>query len=85
VNLATFVLGTVLAIFAARPLSPPLVRSAATAALLVLLLVAPVISGSTSILFDALTAMCVAYGWNIIGGFTGYAAFGKAERIQLTH
>ena len=78
-NLVIFVVGTVLAILAARPLSPPLVRRAATAALLVLLVVAPVISGSTSILFDALTAMCVAYGWNIIGGFAGYASFGNVE------
>ena len=82
-NLAIFVLGTVLAIFAARPLSPPLVRSAATAALLALLLVAPVISGSTSILFDALTAMCVAYGWNIIGGYAGYASFGNVAYLGL--
>ena len=48
-----------------------------------LLVVAPVISGSTSILFDALTAMCVAYGWNIIGGYTGYASFGNVAYLGL--
>jgi branched-chain amino acid transport system permease protein len=82
-NLAIFALGTVLAIFAARPLSPPLIRRGATGALLALLVVAPVISNSTSILFDALTAMCVAYGWNIIGGYTGYASFGNVAYLGL--
>ncbi|MGI9149190.1 MAG: branched-chain amino acid ABC transporter permease [Chloroflexota bacterium] len=82
-NLAIFVLGTVLAVFAARPLSAPLVRRAATAALLALLLVAPLLSNSTSILFDALTAMCIAYGWNVIGGYTGYASFGNVAYLGL--
>jgi branched-chain amino acid transport system permease protein len=82
-NFAIFVVGTVLAIFAARPRSSPLVRRVATGALLALLVVAPVISSSTSILFDALTAMCVAYGWNIIGGFTGYASFGNVAYLGL--
>src|SRR3982750_2901563 len=44
---------------------------------------APFISSSPSILFDALTAMCVAYGWNIIGGYTGYAAFGNVAYLGL--
>ena len=82
-NLLIFVLGTALAIVAARPLSPPNLRRAATIALIALMLVAPFIASSTSILFDALTAMCIAYGWNIIGGFAGYAAFGNVAYLGL--
>ncbi|HEV7665271.1 MAG TPA: branched-chain amino acid ABC transporter permease [Chloroflexota bacterium] len=82
-NLAVFVVGIVLAVLAARPLSPPVVRRLATIALVALMLIAPLISNSTSILFDALTAMCIAYGWNIIGGFTGYAAFGNVAYLGL--
>lgn len=82
-NLVIFVVGTVLAVVAARPLAPPIARRAATAALIVLLVAAPLLTSSTSILFDALTAMCIAYGWNIIGGFTGYAAFGNVAYLGL--
>jgi branched-chain amino acid transport system permease protein len=48
-----------------------------------MMVVAPLVSSSTSILFDALTGMCIAYGWNIIGGFTGYAAFGNVAYLGL--
>ncbi len=48
-----------------------------------MMLVAPFVTSSTSILFDALTAMCIAYGWNVIGGFTGYAAFGNVAYLGL--
>lgn len=82
-NLGIFALGTVLAIFAARPMSSPAVRRLATLGLFGLMVVAPVVSSSTSILFDALTAMCIAYGWNVIGGFTGYAAFGNVAYLGL--
>src|SRR5712691_12255148 len=71
VNLLIFLVGIALAIVAARPLSPPMVRRAATLGVIGVMLAAPLVSSSTSILFDALTAMCIAYGWNIIGGFTG--------------
>jgi branched-chain amino acid transport system permease protein len=83
VNLLIFVAGTVLAIVAARPLTAPTIRRVATAALFALMLIAPFISSSTSILFDALTAMCIAYGWNVIGGYTGYAAFGNVAYLGL--
>ena len=61
-NLLIFVVGIVLAIVAARPLSAPGWRRAATLGLIGLMVAAPLISSSTSILFDALTAMCIAYG-----------------------
>ena len=66
-NLIIFLVGTALAILAARPLAPTIARRAATMVLIVLMVVAPLLTSSTSILFDALTAMCIAYGWNIIG------------------
>jgi branched-chain amino acid transport system permease protein len=82
-NLLIFAAGTALAIVAARPLSPPLVRRVATVGLFGLMVIAPLISNSTSILFDAMTAMCIAYGWNVIGGYTGYAAFGNVAYLGL--
>jgi branched-chain amino acid transport system permease protein len=83
VNLLIFVLGIALAVAAARPQAKPMLRWAATAGLFALMVIAPAISSSTSILFDALTAMCIAYGWNVIGGFTGYAAFGNVAYLGL--
>jgi branched-chain amino acid transport system permease protein len=82
-NLLIFIVGSALAIVAARPLTQVAVRRAATAALFALMAIAPFISSSTSILFDALTAMCIAYGWNVIGGYTGYAAFGNVAYLGL--
>ena len=82
-NLAIFAVGLILAVLAARPRSPKAVRWAATACLFGIMLAAPALSSSTSILFDALTAMCVAYGWNVIGGYTGYAAFGNVAYLGL--
>jgi branched-chain amino acid transport system permease protein len=82
-NLAILVAGAVLACVAASPRSSPMARRAAPIALLVLLIVAPIMTSNTSILFDALTAMCVAYGWNVIGGYTGYASFGNVAYLGL--
>jgi len=82
-NLAIFVIGTVLAVVAARPQAGKPLQWAATAALFGMMLLAPLITSSTAILFDALTAMCIAYGWNVIGGFTGYAAFGNVAYLGL--
>jgi branched-chain amino acid transport system permease protein len=82
-NLAILVVGTALAIVAARPQSSATTRRAATALLFGLLLAAPLLSRTTSVLFDALTAMCIAYGWNFIGGYTGYASFGNVAYLGL--
>jgi branched-chain amino acid transport system permease protein len=82
-NLLIFAAGLGLAIVAARPQSPVSVRLGATSVLVLMMLAAPLVSSSTSVLFDALTAMCIAYGWNIIGGFTGYAAFGNVAYLGL--
>jgi branched-chain amino acid transport system permease protein len=82
-NLAIFVVGTALAVMSARPQAGKALRWAATIALFGMMLLAPLYTGSTAILFDALTAMCIAYGWNVIGGFTGYAAFGNVAYLGL--
>src|SRR5437867_4263995 len=82
-NLAILIAGIVLAVIAARPQSSPQVRRAATGALFVMLLAPPLFSRTTSVLFDALTAMCIAYGWNFIGGYTGYASFGNVAYLGL--
>jgi branched-chain amino acid transport system permease protein len=82
-NLAIFFLGTVLAVVAARPQAGKALQWAATIALFGLMVLAPLYTGSTAVLFDALTAMCIAYGWNVIGGFTGYAAFGNVAYLGL--
>ncbi len=82
-NLLIFVVGIVLATIAARPKINPKIRWAAIVIQIGILLAAPFVTNTTSILFDALTAMCVAYGWNFIGGYTGYASFGNAAYLGL--
>lgn len=82
-NLAILVAGAVLAVVAARAQAPRRVRRGAAALLFVLMLVAPFVTPTTSLLFDALTAMAIAYGWNVIGGYTGYAAFGNVAYLGL--
>src|SRR5207344_302855 len=82
-NLAILIGGAVLAILAADPGRSQHQRRILTIVLILGLLAAPFFSNTTSILFDALTAMCIAYGWNIIGGYTGYAAFGNVAYLGL--
>ena len=82
-NLLILVAGAILATLAARPRSVPGLRRAATAALFLLLLVAPILSRSPAVIFDAFTAMCIAYGWNVIGGYAGYASFGNVAYLGL--
>ncbi len=82
-NLAILVAAAVLASLAARKASGLRLRRASALALGALFLIAPLASSSTSILFDALTAICVAYGWNVIGGYMGYAVFGNVAYLGL--
>jgi branched-chain amino acid transport system permease protein len=82
-NLAIFVVGIALAVAAANGGLPRRVRVGAITALMLLMLIAPFITASSAPLFDALTAICIAYGWNVIGGYTGYAAFGNVAYLGL--
>lgn len=82
-NLLIFSVGLVLSLGIAHPrLSLPL-RRGAFAALLALMVAVPYLTQSSSAFFDAVTAMCIAYGWNFIGGYTGYAAFGNVAYLGL--
>jgi branched-chain amino acid transport system permease protein len=83
VNLLILTAGLVLASVAARARSGPRLRRASVLLLVALMLAAPLVSTSPTIVFDALTAMCIAYGWNIIGGYTGYASFGNVAYLGL--
>lgn len=82
-NLIVFALGIGLALVAASTNTTPTIRRAGTVALIVLMLAIPFITQSSSAFFDALTAMVIAYGWNFIGGYTGYAAFGNVAYLGL--
>lgn len=82
-NLALLLAAMTLAILSASSRVNRKVQWIANVVLLLLLIVAPFITNSTSALFDALTAMCIAYGWNFIGGFAGYASFGNAAYLGL--
>jgi branched-chain amino acid transport system permease protein len=82
-NLLILVGATVLASVAARTRGRPTIRRSAAIGLVALLVLVPALSETNSILFDALTAMCIAYGWNVIGGYTGYAAFGNVAYLGL--
>ncbi|MEP7288465.1 MAG: branched-chain amino acid ABC transporter permease [Chloroflexota bacterium] len=82
-NLLIFLVGIILAVIAARPKINPKIRWTAIIIQIAILVIAPLVTKSTAILFDALTAMCIAYGWNFIGGYTGYASFGNAAFLGL--
>ena len=61
-------------------------RSALVGALFVLLAIAIPLTGSAYTLqlaTDVLTFAALAYGWNLISGFTGYVSFGQASFYGL--
>lgn len=82
-NLLVFGLGTALALVAANTRTTASVRRTGTILLIGLMLAVPFITRSSSTFFDTLTAMAIAYGWNFIGGYTGYAAFGNVAYLGL--
>ncbi len=82
-NLSIFLLGIIFASLAAGPRIPRVVRRGAVILQVGMLLIAPFITSTTGVLFDALTAMGIAYGWNLIGGYMGYASFGDAAYLGL--
>jgi branched-chain amino acid transport system permease protein len=82
-NLIIFALGIVLAMAAGRAQFGRPQRMIAVALLIALMVAVPVLTNTPTSIFDALTAMCIAYGWNFIGGYTGYAAFGNVAYVGL--
>lgn len=82
-NLIVFGLGIALALAAANSRATPIMRRVGVILLVALMLGVPFITQSSSAFFDTLTAMAIAYGWNFIGGYTGYAAFGNVAYLGL--
>ncbi len=82
-NLLIFAAGILLALAAGRAQFGRPQRLSAIALLLVLMLAVPFLTNTPTSIFDALTAMCIAYGWNFIGGYTGYASFGNVAYVGL--
>ena len=84
-NLAILVLGAALAIVAGRSATPRPLRRAATAALLLMLLAAPLVTSTTSVLFDVLVsagdgAMNETFAFAVTGrSVVGDAAFGSKK------
>lgn len=89
-NLVIMFVSLLLAIVVARPIkekSQRTIRYGALALLVILSLAAPALDGITGdsivILFNTLVALILAQGWNFIGGYTGYAAFGNVAYFGL--
>ena len=51
--------------------------------MLALLLVPPVLPGYQTLFRTILTFVALAYGWNVIGGYTGYVSFGNVVFFGL--
>ncbi len=63
--------------------SRPLLNRPSLTGLVALLLLAPFMSGNLLTLTGVFIAGTAAIGWNIIGGFTGYASFGQSAFFGL--
>lgn len=74
--------GLILSILTAQRIRPGANRFALPA-LALLLALAPFITNNLLTLTNLYIAGTAAIGWNIIGGFTGYAAFGQAAFFGL--
>lgn len=76
-NLAILTLGLILSLTVAGR-GRALLRRVALGALIALVAAAPLLSPNLTTLTAVFVAGAAAVGWNVIGGFTGYAAFGQA-------
>jgi branched-chain amino acid transport system permease protein len=81
-NLLIMLAGLVLSILVAQRKRPAL-SWAALAALAALGLLAPLLTQNLLTLTALFIAGTAAIGWNIIGGFTGYASFGQSAFFGL--
>ena len=81
-NLAIMILGLVLSLLTAQRARPAVSR-VALGALALLLIAAPLVTNNLLTLTNLYVAALAAIGWNIIGGFTGYAAFGQSAFFGL--
>jgi len=81
-NLLILLAGLILSILAAQHRRPALNR-AGLGGLALVLAGAPLLTTNLLTLTNVYLAGTAAIGWNIIGGFTGYAAFGQAAFFGL--
>ncbi len=81
-NLLIMLVGLALGLLVAQRIRPTLNRLALPV-LALLLLLAPLLSDNLLTLTGVYIAGTAAIGWNVIGGFTGYAAFGQAAFFGL--
>jgi branched-chain amino acid transport system permease protein len=82
VNLLIMLAGLVLSIIVVQHRRPALNR-VGLIGLVALGLLAPFLSNNLATLTGVYVAGTAAIGWNIIGGFTGYAAFGQSAFFGL--
>lgn len=75
-NLVVMLLGIVLAILASQRRKPQL-SLAGMGLLALLLLVTPFVSNNRDSMTNVYIIGLASVGWNVIGGFTGYASFGQ--------
>src|SRR5918912_1491386 len=81
-NLLIMLTGLALSVLTAQRIRPRISRFSLPA-LVLLLLAGPFVTNSLLTLTNLYIAGTAALGWNIIGGFTGYAAFGQAAFFGL--
>ena len=81
-NLLIMLAALVLSLMVAQHRRPALNR-VGLIGLVALGLLAPFISNNLAMLTGVYVAGTAAIGWNIIGGFTGYAAFGQSAFFGL--
>jgi branched-chain amino acid transport system permease protein len=77
VNTLIFVAVVCLGLLIARRSAADKAGKVSLGALALLLLVAPQISDNLSVLIPVFIGLLLGAGWNIIGGYTGYASFGQ--------
>src|SRR5205807_1578745 len=83
VNTAIFVAVVALALLISRRGEGRPWRMPQFWALVLLLLLAPKISDNISVLTPVMIGVMLGAGWNIIGGYTGYASFGQVAFFGL--
>jgi branched-chain amino acid transport system permease protein len=82
-NTVLFAVVILLTLLLSRTRSNVWQRRAAFGALALVLLFAPSLSDNVAVLTPVLIAVLLGAGWNIIGGFSGYASFGQVAFFGL--
>src|SRR4051794_21458159 len=83
VNTAIFVVVVCLGLALSRDKAPTAQRLVAIAVLAIVLVLAPQYSDNISVKTPVLIGVLLGAGWNIIGGYAGYASFGQVAFFGL--